>query len=316
MTYSKFPLLNKKKTENVSIENYKSKYNVEELPGPFIPGSGLKSLLFPFSKVSDGNKLKKIIKKIRSARNRELPIVFSLKSEVIDEMLSPFIIDLMQRGWISAISIDEDFLIKDFELALSGRFIRYEETSLDPNVDQSIAEETGLFLNIAYKEGEKRGMGAGEAVGDYLSRSKFKYNEYSIIANCYKLNIPVTVHSAYGSNKIHYHSNFEGKVYGSLLERDFILYSSIISKMTGSVYISFGFDRIEFKILKNALNFCSVNSINPNGIMLCIAGDVHGFSLKYDKNMTDKKNRFSIVRIGVDTSITLPLITGLLLEEI
>jgi len=47
-------------------------------------------------------------------------------------------------------------------------------------------------------------MGAGEAVGYYLIQAKLPHLEQSVLYHAYKLNIPVTVHPAFGTDFIHY----------------------------------------------------------------------------------------------------------------
>lgn len=317
MAYSKFPLLKKRKTENITLENFKSEFDSEFFLKPHIPGTGLKSILNSYNSTNGKNDLKELIKRIKSARNGGYPIFLALSPDIISNGLSPLIIDLMQRGWISAISINEEFLIRDFEISLSGKFIDYKNSFMNNDQITGIAEETGLFLNIAFKEGDKKEKGAGEAVGEYLSSSKFNFNEFSILANGYKLNIPIVLHSLPGASKLHYHSNFEGKIFGNLLDRDFILYSSIISNIClDGVYFATNMDRNGLNILVNALEFCFESGSPLKNISIGITGDIEDNSVKSDiEKLADSEN-ISIYRIHGNPDLLLPIITSLLLEEI
>ena len=58
----------------------------------------------------------------------------------------------MQRGWISAIATNGAMMIHDFEIALAG----HTSEDVAENLLQGTygnTEETGLFLNLALKEG-------------------------------------------------------------------------------------------------------------------------------------------------------------------
>lgn len=317
MTYSKFPLLKKKRSENTTLENFKQNNNLDKFLKSHRPVSGLKSILNSYNSSTGNNDLKELMKKIDFARKGGNPILFSLNADIIEYGLSSLIIDLMQRGWISAISISEDFLIKDFELSLSGKFIKYKNSFIHDKNIEGLAEETGLFLNIAFKEGEKKERGAGEAVGEYLSSSKFEYNKYSILANSYRLNIPVTLHSVPGTNKLHYHPNFEGKIYGTLLDRDFILYSSIISNLTDKgVVVIMGINRVVLDILINSLGFCNENGTEFQNISIGITGDIEDISVQRDLDKMSSSKNINIHRIKGNQDLLLPLISSLLLEEI
>ena len=157
--------------------------------------------------------------RIRIARKKEKPVVLGLGTHTIKVGLNPVIIDLMERGWISALCMNGSFLIHDFEIALVGQTSEDVSENLHKG-NFGNTEETGLFLNIALKEGLEKNFGAGEAVGHYLIQAKFPFNQYSVLYNAYKLNIPVTVHPAVGTDFTHCHPSFDGSVVGKLAEKD------------------------------------------------------------------------------------------------
>ena len=63
---------------------------------------------------------------MRCARraNRSAGIVWGLGAHVIKTGLSPVLIDLMERGYVSALATNGAGIIHDFELALSGSHLR------------------------------------------------------------------------------------------------------------------------------------------------------------------------------------------------
>ncbi len=317
MTYSKFPLLKKRKSESITLEKLKKNIDIEKIFKIHRPVSGLRSILNSYKSSKENQDLGELIKKIEFARKEGSPILFSLNADIIEYGLSPLIIDLMQRGWISAISVNEDFLIKDFELSLSGKFIKYKKSFIFNKGIEGLAEETGLFLNIAFKEGNKKERGAGEAVGEYLSSSKFEYHKFSILANSYRLNIPVTLHSVPGSSKLHYHANFEGKIYGTLLDRDFILYASIINKLSDNgIIVSMNIDRTGLDILINSLGFCSECGAEFKKLSIGFIGDIEDISVQRDIERMVSSGNISAHRIKGSSDMIFPLISSILLEDI
>lgn len=315
MTYSKFPLLKKRKSENVTLDKFESDFESEKILKPHMPETGLKSILNSYNSSKGRNDLKELIKKVEFARKGGFPILFSLSPDIITNGLSPIFIDLMQRGWVSAVSIDENFLISDFEVSLAGKFIDYKNSFLHNRDIDGISEEAGIFLNIAFKEGDRKEKGAGEAVGEYLTSAKFKFNEYSIIANGYKLNIPIILHSLPGASKLHYHPNFEGKVFGSILDRDFILYSSIVSCLRkNGVYIAMNLNRNSLDILINSLGFSYDSGTQFENMAIGILGEIEDSSVKSDLDIIANSENFSVYHIDGNTDPLLPIIASLLLE--
>ena len=75
----------------------------------------------------------------------------------------------MERGFVSAIATNGAGVIHDFELALSGSTSEEVEESLGPG-RFGMADETGRLLNAAINDGVARGLGIGQAIGDWLGR--------------------------------------------------------------------------------------------------------------------------------------------------
>ena len=79
--------------------------------------------------------------------------------------VSPVLIDLMQRGYVSALAMNGAGIIHDFEIALSGATSEDVDEALGPG-RFGMAEETGA----AAERGDPRaarsaGSGLGQAVG-------------------------------------------------------------------------------------------------------------------------------------------------------
>ena len=118
--------------------------------------------------------------------------------------LSPVLVDLMERGFVSAIATNGAGIIHDFEIALSGGTSEDVDATLGPGTF-GMAEETGTQLNRAINEGVAAGLGLGQSVGKYLDAAKPPFAQISVAATAWRLQIPVTVHVAIGTDIIHMH---------------------------------------------------------------------------------------------------------------
>ena len=157
--------------------------------------------------------MQQIVERVATAVRNERLVVLAMGAHVIKCGLSPLIIDLMQRGIVSAIALNGAGIIHDFELAYTGA------TSEDVAEAISIGEfgmgrETAQFLNTAIVQGQKEGLGIGQAVGKALHDANPPYLEYSLVAAGYRLQVPVTVHVSIGTDIIHTHPEANGAALG------------------------------------------------------------------------------------------------------
>ncbi len=184
------------------------------------------------------SKLKKVAERIIKAREDKAAVVMMMGGHVVRSGVQKYIIDLMERGFISCLAMNGSVMIHDFEFALIGattesvsRYIREGQFGL--------WHETGWIndiINRAYKDG----MGMGEAVGEAIFKGEFPYKDVSILAAGYRLNIPVTVHVGIGYDIIHEHPNCSGAATGDTSYRDFLRFAKVIESLEGGVVMNFG----------------------------------------------------------------------------
>jgi hypothetical protein len=91
---------------------------------------------------------------------------------------------------------------------------------------------------MGMKESEE---GYGETLGKKIIALKARNQSLSILANCYELSIPVTVHAAIGTDIIHQPATMNGAATGELSYRDFkVFVNSIKNLINGGVVLNFG----------------------------------------------------------------------------
>ena len=128
---------------------------------------------------------KEVVAAIIAAKANGKAIVWGLGAHVLKTGLSPILVDLMERGFISAIATNGAGIIHDFEIALSGAT---SETSMRRSAPArfGMAEETGTQLNRAINDGVAAGSASASRSGSYLDmrsrRSRRSASRYGVAA--------------------------------------------------------------------------------------------------------------------------------------
>lgn len=170
---------------------------------------------------------------------KQKKIILAMGAHPIKVGLNPVIIDLLERGIISALAMNGACIIHDAELSMAGK--TSEDVAAEIGKGRfGMAEETGRYLNLAIAEGAEKGLGLGESVGNMLLKEKFPYNRHSLLARARELNIPVTVHVAMGTDIIHFHPLANGADMGSTSHLDFRIFCRLVSDLDEGVLINLG----------------------------------------------------------------------------
>jgi hypothetical protein len=221
------------------LKSRTSKARAEDFARPFDPGTGVRGLVESLPNILAAADFKAVVASIRDARQGARGIVWGLGAHVLKTGLSPVIIDLMNRGFVSAIATNGAGVIHDFELALSGGTSEEVDESLGPG-RFGMAEETGRLLNAAINEGVGAGLGLGQSVGRWLLDNAPEHDALSIVAAAARLNIPVTVHVGIGTDIIHMHPAASGAALGEGSLRDFRYFVSNVARLERGVYLNCG----------------------------------------------------------------------------
>jgi len=216
-----------------------SKARVADFAMPYQSGSGVAGLMASLPGLLAGSDFRAVVTAIRAARDNGRGVVWGLGAHVIKTGLSPILVDLMERGFISAIALNGAGIIHDFEVALSGATSEDVDAALGPG-RFGMAEESGRLLNAAINEGVAAGKGIGQAVGDRLMAMQPPHASVSVVASAARLGVPVTVHIAIGTDIIHMHPDASGAALGEGSLRDFRYFVSSVARLRGGVYLNCG----------------------------------------------------------------------------
>jgi len=221
------------------LRSRESKVRDQDFGHAWNPETGFDGWLASLPNLLASADLRAVAQALRDARAARRGIVWGLGAHVIKTGLSPVIIDLMERGFVSAIALNGAGLIHDFEIALSGGTSEDVDAALGPG-QFGMAEETGRELNEAIVAGVGRGLGLGQSVVAYLAERKPQCAPLSLLCAGARLDIPVTVHVAIGTDVIHMHPAASGAAIGAGSLRDFRYFASFVSELAGGVYLNCG----------------------------------------------------------------------------
>lgn len=228
-----------RKVKTYPLRVRRSKVSLSDLGSAFLPGSSFGSFLESLPDILAVRDFKEVVNAIIKAHIKGKVIALGMGAHPVKVGLNPIITDLMKRGIINAVAMNGAGIIHDFELAKAGKTSEDVAESLRYG-SFGMAEETGRIINQAITKGVSEGMGIGESIGKEILKGRYPYKDRSIPATGAKLEIPVTVHVAIGTDIIHMHPAADGSSIGEGSHRDFRIFSSVVSRLEGGVYINLG----------------------------------------------------------------------------
>jgi hypothetical protein len=229
-----------KKLKTVSLDSRESKVVVKDFAECCPAEASLNYFINSLPDILAGRDFKDFLVLMHKAKEHSKNIIFSMGAHVIKVGLNPIVIDLLKKGWISALALNGAGIIHDFEIAFAGKTSEEVGSQIQEG-DFGMANETGRMLNEAINAGADADIGLGEAVGKMIYESDFPFKQMSLTAAAFKLNIPVTVHVAMGTDIVHYHPGVKGESIGKTSLRDFFLFCKIVKYLDGGgIYINAG----------------------------------------------------------------------------
>jgi hypothetical protein len=191
-----------------------------------------------------------------SARKAGSPVIIFTGAHLIKNGLAVLLIDLVKRGVVTLVAGNAAAAIHDFELALMG------QTS--ENVPDALGRgEFGMayefaYINAAISFGNKQKLGFGETLGRMICDEDFRrgvlsllpgknladgflHPDVSVLAACYKTDVPFTVHAGIGTDVTDQHPSFDGQAKGGCSGRDFLILANEVAKFVdGGVFLNVG----------------------------------------------------------------------------
>jgi hypothetical protein len=201
-------------------------------------------------------KVEAIAEAIISTRQAGSPVVFFTGAHLIKNGLGPLLVELVNRGIVTLVAGNAATAIHDFELALIGQTSENVPNALGKG-RFGMAYEFA-YINAGLSLGDVKEIGFGESLGRMICDETFRetalglleevdgaivfeHAEISVLAACYRNDIPFTAHAGIGTDVIDQHPSFDGRAKGGCSGRDFLIYTDEIARLAdGGVVLNVG----------------------------------------------------------------------------
>jgi hypothetical protein len=223
----------------VSIEERGGMVRVESFVRPGGSDEGVDALLETVPDILGGQDLRRAVDAVASVARDRGKIVLMFGAHVIKCGLSRLVIDLMERGLISAIATNGAGAIHDAEIAMWGKTSEDVAANLAAGTFGA-CRETADLLNGAAVEARDERLGFGEAIGRALSAAGATYADASIFLKAHELGVPATVHVALGTDIVHEHPSADGCAIGDASMRDFRILTEVVCGLDGGAVVNIG----------------------------------------------------------------------------
>lgn len=212
-----------------------SKVSIDDFAGPVTPAMG--AILDVLPNILAGESLRNAIRATVSATQGNHTVLALLGGHVIKTGCAPVLIQLLERGAITALAMNGAAAIHDFEVARFGKTSEDVEAALGAG-EFGMAAETSREMNAATSTGHRDGLGLGEALGRAVIDAP--HASRSLLATCYRLGRPLTVHVALGTDILHQHASADGAAIGETSLRDFRILAGVLGDFQGGVALNIG----------------------------------------------------------------------------
>ena len=243
------------RVRTMSVHERQHKVRVADFgtPEAWRSSGSLRSL---FPRLLKGLDITDIVDGFVAARRRERAVILAMGAHVIKCGLSPVLIDMLQRGWLTSIVLNGAGVIHDLEVALIGQTSEDVAHGLDAG-DFGMVEETPRLVNEALRAHDAGRLGMGAAVGKAIYEGQYPYKAHSLLATAHSCGVPVTVHVAIGADTIHMHPSTDGALLGAASYRDFQKLTILLRNLhDGGCYWNIGSAVILPEVFLKALALC------------------------------------------------------------
>ncbi len=231
--------MKKKALKRTTLAGRKSLVKATQFARLVSPGDSAAKFLESLPDVLAARALRDLARAIVKARRARKPVVMAFGAHVIKCGLSPIVIDLLERGLITALATHGASAIHDFEIAAAGH------TSEDVAVGLAkgtfgMTREPAEAIGRAAEIGVERGWGLGRVLGDLINARRYRFRKLSLFATAARLNLPLTVHVAIGTDTVHLHPEVDSAMLGAASFHDFELIAEVVGRLNGGVWMNVG----------------------------------------------------------------------------
>lgn len=255
----------------VPVAERGSTVSVEEFGRPVKGGKAFRHWLDSLPDQLAARRLRRLaaaMRRAKSARGRE--IIWMIGAHMIKCGLPPYLIEMMKKGYVTALAMNGAGLIHDTEIAFFGRTSEDVAANLERGIF-GFGEETARIIFDAVEEGRRGGTGLGEALGSAIMKADAPHRGMSLLGQALRLGVPATVHAAIGTDIVIQHPGFDGAAWGELSARDFRIFAERVRSLGtgGGVALNAGSAVILPEVFLKAVSVARNLGASFEGITTC-----------------------------------------------
>lgn len=221
------------------LQSRPSKVFVEDLGKPVSGDASLGDWVDSLPHQLAANSLRRVRDHLCRAHGDGRTVVAAMGGHVIKTGCAPYLIDWVQRGLVTCVTMNGAAAIHDLELAIAGK--TSEDVGATLHAGQfGMARETADAYAVASRHGADTGCGLGAALGDYLAQTNAPHGDSSLLLAAHRAGIPCTVHVALGTDIVHMHPHVSGTALGESSLIDFRILCSVVAGMEQGVWLNLG----------------------------------------------------------------------------
>ena len=239
MSPRKPPPIDRTQVRTYSARRRTSKVRRKDEAVPHEAGASFAAFVDALPNFLGARDLRRAADALARAQRGRRTIIWGLGAHVIKVGLAPILVDLIERGFVSAVAMNGAGCVHDLELAMIGQTSEDVAEALDAG-DFGMAGDTAERLNRAIAAGAEDGLGMGAAIGREIETGRYRHKDRSILAAAARAEIPVTVHAAIGTDIHHMHAGADGAALGATSYRDFETLTGLVATLERGVYLNVG----------------------------------------------------------------------------
>jgi hypothetical protein len=225
------------RASTLPLAERENKCAIEDFRTPAPEGVAVEGLLDSLPNFLGVRALRDLADCIAAAHRRDAHVVVALGGHVVKVGCGPVLIDLMERGIITALAVNGAFTIHDYEIAMQGATSEFVDQTIRDGTFGWAREPADAFARAASR-GAREGIGLGRAMA--LEAEKLPEAGRSVLAACARLDVPITVHVGMGTDTVHMHASVSGAEVGEASHLDFRIAAAIATELEGGVWMNVG----------------------------------------------------------------------------
>ncbi|MGQ0553504.1 MAG: hypothetical protein ACT4PU_09830 [Planctomycetota bacterium] len=248
-----YPPLDFSKLKTTQVARASHRVDTSMFARPLEPAADAPDVLDTLPDVLGARTLRRLAERLVQARAQKRVVLLGFGGHVVKTGLSPLLVDLMERGFITALATNGSGAIHDYEIAAVGHSSEDVGAGLEDG-SWGMAGETAQAINGAAKQAASAGRGLGETLGAQILNQSLPNAGASLLATAARLKLPATVHVAIGTDTVHMHADADGAAIGQASLADFRKLAAVVAQLSGGVYLNVGSAVVLPEVFVKALN--------------------------------------------------------------